>query len=103
MVVVIQLFSMADAGDTLAYSVLIVGFFVVIYLAKAKQAQCKPSRKEKPLLPLATPFNPLHIFFTKKTEDSETLPVQPSYPEVFELQPMTRSRRRNEAEKMIKI
>jgi hypothetical protein len=87
------------AGDTLAYSVLILGFFVVIFIAKARQAQCKPVRKEKPLLPLATPFNPLHIFFRKKNQEEspeETVPVQHSYPEMYELQPMTRSRRKAE-------
>ena len=74
---------------------LVLGVFLVMYIAKTKQAQCKPVRKEKPLLPLATPFNPLNFFFKQKNEDVESsVPVKYSFPEVYELQAMTRSRRK---------
>jgi hypothetical protein len=89
-------------NDNIAYSVLIVGFLVVMIITKASQAgkapPCKrPSQSQpKPLLPIASPFIPLDFLIGKKQhvpEDKEfaSIPLIRAQPEIFSMS--TRSRR----------
>ena len=92
---------MGISDDNLAYSVLFLGFFVVMLITKAGQRVTAPQitckrNQAKPLLPLATPFNPLD-FLTGRTlrvpEDEEFASVQlnKAQPEIYSMS--TRSRR----------
>jgi hypothetical protein len=86
--------------DNLAYSVLFLGFFMVMFITKASQRPLPPiickRAHPKPLLPIATPFNPLDFLTGRKMqvpEDDEFAAVHlnPVQPELYSMS--TRSRR----------
>jgi hypothetical protein len=59
--------------DSLACSFLVLGLFIALMLSKLReQTACK--RKEKPILPIASPFDP--ISFLKLKDPEVTVPVE---------------------------